>query len=518
VTGPSEPMGSLSRVGRALHRGVHEVAIPTAEFGGNPYLEARLPVTYTRPDGTDVTVDAFYDGNGVYKARAYCDQLGVWRWRWTGNTSDPGANSGSFQVIPSSLPGKLRVHRGDPYQFAYDNGDWFLHIGDTGYRYVVASEPKWRAYIDQAAQMGATKIRTWFCEGRSDVQVLFADGRETLNLPYWQEIDRRVVYALEHHPRVILKLIPYGEDTDEIRRYAAGDPASRLIARYAQARFSAFPNVYWCITNDREIVEDSAQTLAGRQVYADTIRQMGRDMAGREPWGTLLTNHQCRWSGYTFAGEPWSDVITIEDMDQVHGAVIGAYRQLDRAPVVNDEDRYELYRPPAHPRYFFRRLMWGSLFSGGHATYGGLRTYEPYDGAQQGVQGYYDARSAGTLQGGGDDFCHIHGFFGEAGLTLVNMEPDDALVGGDPARWKCIHDAQAWLVYVANPTGDERGTDDVAAAVPDVRIDLPEGGYEVRWYGPSTGRWYAGERVTGGTQSLAAPGAGDWVLWLSASE
>ncbi|HUT19531.1 MAG TPA: hypothetical protein VM366_10250, partial [Anaerolineae bacterium] len=34
-----------------------------------------------------------------------------------------------------------------------------------------------------------------------------------------------------------------------------------------------------------------------------------------------------------------------------------------RAPVVNDEDRYEFYRPPACPRYFFRRLMWGSLSS-----------------------------------------------------------------------------------------------------------------------------------------------------------
>ncbi len=513
MIGPGEPVGNLSRTCRALHRGVHEVALADAGPSGNPYLDTDLRVLYTRPDGSDVTVDAFYDGCGVYKARAYCDQLGLWRWRSV-SAGALGEPSGSFHVVPSALPGKLRVHTEDPYQFAYDNGEWFLHIGDTGYRYVVAAEPEWRAYIDQAAQMGATKIRTWFCEGRSDVQVLFAERREGLNLRYWQEIDRRVTYALEHHPRVILKLIPYGEDTDEIRRYAAGDPASRLIARYAQARFSAFPNVYWCITNDREIVEDGTQTLTGRQVYADTIRQMGRDMAAREPWGTLVTNHQSRWSGYAFADDPWSDVITIEDLDQVHGAVIGAYRRLGRAPVVNDEDRYELYRPPAHPRYFFRRLMWGSLLSGGHATYGGLRTYEPYDGGQQGVQGYYDAIAAGTLQGGGDDFSHIHRFFAESGLTLVHMEPDDARVGDDPARWKCIHDAQTCLVYLANPTGDDPCTDDTAACVPGVALCLPEGKYEVRWYEPSTGRWHGGAIVTGGTQTLTAPGPGDWVLWL----
>jgi hypothetical protein len=31
-----------------------------------------------------------------------------------------------------------------------------------------------------------------------------------------------------------------------------------------------------------------------------------------------------------------------------------------------------------NPRYFVRRLMWASLLSGGHATYGGGRTYEAY--------------------------------------------------------------------------------------------------------------------------------------------
>ena len=112
----------------------------------------------------------------------------------------PGRSVWYFIVDPSGLPGKLRIHPDDPYQFAYDNGDWFLHIGDTGYRYVTASEPNRKAYLDQAVEMRATKIRTWFCEGRSDVQVLFADDRQSMNLAYWQEIDRRIAYACEAHP------------------------------------------------------------------------------------------------------------------------------------------------------------------------------------------------------------------------------------------------------------------------------------------------------------------------------
>jgi hypothetical protein len=41
----------------------------------------------------------------------------------------------------------------------YDNGEWFLHIGDTGYRYVVDTEPEWQRYLDQAVTvMAATKV------------------------------------------------------------------------------------------------------------------------------------------------------------------------------------------------------------------------------------------------------------------------------------------------------------------------------------------------------------------------
>ena len=48
--------------------------------------------------------------------------------------------NGCDQGINLDLPGKLRKHPDDPFQFARDDGSWFLHLGDTGYRYVVASE------------------------------------------------------------------------------------------------------------------------------------------------------------------------------------------------------------------------------------------------------------------------------------------------------------------------------------------------------------------------------------------
>jgi uncharacterized protein DUF4038/uncharacterized protein DUF5060 len=493
-------------------RGVHEIELQAGDLGThNPWMEVEVTVEYTLPDGTRKRVDGFYDGKGLFKARAYCCQVGRWKWRSHSSLPSLDGRRGEFEVISSDLQGKLRKHPEDPRQFARDNGDWFLHIGDTGYRYVTATEPHWKAYIDQAAKTGVTKVRTWFCQGRGDVQVLFDDDRKGLNLAYWQEIDRRLLYALSEHPEVVFQLIPYGEDTQELLRYGDGDRASRLVARYGQARFSALPNVTWCISNDREIVTGDTP-LKGRRVPAAAIDMIGRDMAAREPWGTLLTNHQSRFSGYAFTDAPWSDIVTIEDLDQVTGKILLDCRTKDDDPVVNDEDRYELYRSPKDPRYFFRRLMWASLFSGGHATYGGLKTYEPYDGRLQGIQGYLDAVRDGKLKGGAADFRQIHRFFSESGLTLVGMTPDDESAGNEPLRFKCIRNEEIFLVYLANPDGEKPETDRPSGTTPTLTLQLPPGNYQGRWFNPVTGAWSDAGKAQGPAMKWTASGAGDWVL------
>lgn len=496
--------------------GVYELALQGPLAGLNPYLDVDFRVLFVRPDQTQVTVDGFYDGDGTFRARAYADMLGRWRWHSISNIAELDGHAGQFEVVASNLPGKLGKHLDDPHQFAYDNGRWFLHIGDTGYRYVTDTEPQWQAYIDQAAEVGFTKIRTWFCQGRSDVQALFSADRTALNLPYWQEIDRRLTYALNHHPHVIFQLIPYGEDTAEITRYGLGDRAALLVGRYAQARFSALPNVHWCLSNDRHIV--SRDPMRGRDVSPFVIDKMGQDFRRREPWGTLLTNHQQRFQGYSFVDATWSDIITLEDLDEVAGAILLQYRRLGDDPVVLDEDRYELYRPPAHPRYYFRRLMWASLLSGGAATYGGLRTYEPYDGDVRGVRGYLDAVKAGKLTGGAHDFRYVHQFFEDSGLTLVGMEPADPMAGYRPDQAKCIANEDHIIVYLQNPDHPEPEKADMAQTKASVRIHLPRHEYGVRWYQPTTGQWYEHDEVKtvdgGFDRMLESPFGGDAILLL----
>ena len=185
-----------------------ELSIVADAQDRHPIFETDFTVVFTRPDGSKVTAEGFYDGN---KRLSSVGRMPMKLASGNGTRSPTyarfrQAQSGSFTVIPSHLKGQLIHHPDDPYQFAYENGNWFLHIGDTGYRYVTDTEPEWKAYIDQAAAAGFTKIRTWFCRGRGDVQALFNPERTSLNLPYWQEIDRRLTYALNAHPDIIFKL------------------------------------------------------------------------------------------------------------------------------------------------------------------------------------------------------------------------------------------------------------------------------------------------------------------------
>ena len=515
-TGPGTMAQVLSDGNRpALLRGVYEVLLISESAPVHAFQPGLVQVTFTPPGGTGITVDAFYDGGSLFRARAYCREMGDWTWRCSSADATLDGKQGTFRVIDSDLPGKLRQHPADPHQFAYENGEWYLHIGETGYRCLTSTEKKWKPYIDQAVRMGATKIRTWFCQGRHDVQVLFSDGRKSLNLEYWQEMDRRLAYALENHPRLQFQLIPYGEDTEELKRYAMGDEMSKLIAQYAQARFSAYPNVQWCVSNDRHIITDGEET--GRRLFASTIDQIALDMKNREPWGTLLTNHQSRFSGYHFADAKWSNITTLEDLDQVTGELILQYREKSQNPVVLDEDRYETYREPEHPRYFFRRLMWASLFSGGFATYGGYRTYEahrtgdiPKDTVDiRGIQGYYDGSAELS---GADDFVHIHHFFRDARLTLVGLRPDDGFTGNDPSLYKCIRDEKVCMIYLANPGHSDPGSANVSDKTPEVELSIPSSG--AKWFNPSSGKWTSEISLDAGIQMLQAPFSGDWILLL----
>jgi len=73
-------------------------------------------------------------------------------------------------------------------------------------------------------------------------------------------------------PRAAMRWRAYPEAMP--RCVLAGDPLAAAIPREAQARWSSFPNVVWCVANDVTL--------------EDAINTIGSAMAANEPWGTLI--------------------------------------------------------------------------------------------------------------------------------------------------------------------------------------------------------------------------------------
>lgn len=501
------------------HRSFIELEFTTKSISGNPFTDNFLSLSLVSPSNSIVSFDGFFDGENRYKARAYCAEIGIWHWETSSNIASINAQTGSYSVVPSELPGKLRLHSDNQRQFMTDDGNWFLHIGDTAYRYFSPTEPHWQEYLDQANQVGFNKVRMWFCQNRYDIQVLFSEDRKELNMAYWQHIDMRLKYAFEHYPNIQLQIIPFAEDTDELRRYGASDAMSLFIGKYFQARYSAFPNVHWCLSNDRVIYrqdEDTSQLPEHKKVRLipyDTINKLGQDFYKREPWETLITNHQSRFDGYDFYNEDWSSMSLLGDQDETNGDLILKYRELSEQPTILSEDRYEKYAAPQHPRYYFRRMMWSSLLSGGHATYGGLTTSEPFDGYNNGVQGYQRLAEEGRLVGA-SDFQFITAFFNSTQLDLVEMNPNKDIVGGSASINSCSNGANAIIIYIANPQSQNPGTSDMSGTTPTVLLQLPALDFNLRWYNPRDGSFTQMELLVANTTSVTAPAKGDWVLLL----
>ncbi len=512
----------LSNGSTTLVNGAHEVSFRKEEAGADNELP--IQVTFRVLNGISHTVRGFLTASGEVKARCYVTEQGRWSWE-AKNQEGRCIGMGDFQALASNLPGKLALHENDNRQFRYSNGKWYLHFGDTSYLYLDRDESRWKAYIDQAAQAGFTKIRTSLCDSSGSTAALFDPNRKGLDLESWDEFDNRILYALERYPHIQLQLIPFGSDWSEYQKYGDGDPLSHLAIRYAQERFSALPNVHWCMANHTGVENGPGESTSAMD---EIIKRMGADMREGDQFGSLITLMQDRFSDFRFADERWCNIVSISHIGQVTGEAVLKHRALANKPVTLDEDRSECEDPPQFPRYYFRRLFWGTLLSGGHPTYIGLKTDKAYDDHRSGIQGYYDACNNGRLRKGAHDFLHIRKFFLDTGIILVRWIPDDAMSGNNPLLVKSMRspDNNECIAYVANPDAhnghspnrlEGLHTDKISGAsetFTTFTLELPFSNGTVKWFSPASGEWKGQTETTKNSTTLLTPAPEDWVVWV----
>ena len=516
--------------------GTHEVILNGDDSSGNPF-DSDCRVTFTPPVGDPVTVNCFYDGNGTWKARTYVSAVGTWQWLSASQSQGQlDGQAGSFQAVDSDLPGMLRPQPISPGMWMTDDETTFVHIADTAYRLFKGTDisDDYQQYVNEDMALGITGLRCLLL-GEWDWDLYWDGGmagpKERVNLANFQRTDERLRWMLDNHPGLFVQLIlfPDGNMGDDTWSHGHSEAQRERMKRYIIARFAALPNFFWEVTNDTMV--RSQQEDPDNWFLATDV---GTYFAAHDPFGHLMAFGHRRDYEYPFAAQDWSSYIVGYTGYDISCDLLDwyGYRQSGKH-VYNTEDYYETYHSPAHPRYFYRRLMWSYLLSGASATYAGRwDDIIPYSAS--GMTGL-------------DDIIQIQNFLQDRHIDLALYEEADDYAeqvnapgpegNSGPSRPQCARMGQeSFIVYVPNAQDGELtgisiqyGTTEEASRrdasldankTPQLRVDLTRTGqttFSVEWFRPTDGASQSGATIQGGDwRTLTSPWQGsDAVLLLT---
>ncbi len=312
--------------------GVHEIVLRAKA----PVDPSDVALTAIFTDGaTSLKVRGFHDGDGTWRIRFSPPTEGIWRWR---TTSPVRALSGQAGAVTAVAPrpgdhGPLTVVAG--YHFAHADGTPFRQVGTTAYSWAQQSD----ALCDQTlATLKASpfnKIRMCVFPNVAGEPIFPFEsaGRgwdyDRPNPAYFQRLEDRVRRLAEIGIQADLILFhPYDDKTGWHAMTPAQD--DRYV-RYMVARFASFPNVWWSLANEWDLVK--AKSTAD-------FERIGRLIQAEDPYGRLCSIHN--WRDLYDNGRPWISHASIQNgsavMDDSRAQI---FRDVWKKPVIFDEVRYE---------------------------------------------------------------------------------------------------------------------------------------------------------------------------------
>ncbi|MCU0981259.1 MAG: DUF5060 domain-containing protein, partial [Pirellulaceae bacterium] len=437
-----------SGTGSAARFGVHEIVLTGNGSAANPF-DTVAAVKFVPPSGEKnaKTVHAFFDGDNTWRARVYASEVGEWTWS-SKCDADAGlaGKSGTFRCQESALRGRLLPHPKNSRQWMTEDGRWFLNLSDTAYFLLCAhdgngdpvSNKQARQYVSDDVRRGITSLRCFLASRRggfAETQEQWVawhfetDSFDRFRLETAQHADRRLQMLLDEFPDVAVQLIlfpleGYGRDD---RFWTALSAAQReRLLRNLVARFAAYPQLFWLMTNDAHYGPKYPNSNA-------MVREVGAYLQQRDPWQHPRSTGHARRLPFVFGGEDWVDYIHIEHEHDLGALEYARYHEFAK-PVFLGEDRYEQdhgpSRDPTQMRYWQRRLFWAWLLSGGSANYGGRWwAVQPYAETGTRTATYYQRPDVTFRQPltGLDSVRPLRGFFEQRAIDLGEFAPDPNL-------------------------------------------------------------------------------------------
>ncbi|WP_406052467.1 DUF5060 domain-containing protein [Kribbella sp. NBC_00889] len=317
--------------------GVHELTL-TGPADGNPFADVEFRVAY-RYRNRVLTVDGFYDGDGVYRARFSPDREGEWSYVTSSSAPELDGHRGTLLCIPPGPRNHGPVGVRGAHHFAYADGSRYDCIGTTCYHWTYQSKDLQELTLASLRSAPFDKVRMCLLptDGMRPERTPFAGSTpgsvdvSRYDPAFFADFEARVADLLSLGIQADLILFhPYDRGVWGFDRMTAAEDAAYL--RYVVARLAAYRNVWWSLSNEYDFNRE--KTIADWDRLLQVVQRY-------DPYQRLRSIHNGTkmyevFTPYDF-GKPW---ITHQSVQHWDGAEVAAWRACPK-PVVIDEIGYE---------------------------------------------------------------------------------------------------------------------------------------------------------------------------------
>jgi len=497
----------------------------------NPVQDLKsFQVTFHSPTGRTKTINGFWDGENVWKARFMPDETGTWTFETIcsdNKNSGLSGKKGEFSSTASTDQKPFYFHGAVTRQpglfyLTYSDGTPFLYLACTAWNGALRSTgEEWDQYLKQRAENNYNVIQLVTTQWRggdknSLGQIAFeGSGRIKINPDFFrlmdQKIDRVNEYGLIAAP-VILWALQNGKGRELSPGYYLPDDQAILLARYIVARYGG-NQVIWI--------------LGGDGIYTGTYEQrwktIGRGVFDGTEQG-IVAMHPCgrSWTGEVFKDEKWLDIIGYQSSHSnekgtvewiTKGPMHNEWANLPVRPIMNLEPNYEEIGFKITDKDVRNAVYW-SLFTApiSGVTYGANGIW-PWLRPGERILNHGDAPGTSAWNvsmnfPGSIQMSYMVQFIKQfkwwnlfPAADLLIKQPGDSVFNQFVSVVKSI-DNETILAYIP------------AKLTIGIRKPLPAE-YNVRWFNPKTNVYTSGNLSDNGKViTISSPEDGDMVLIL----
>jgi len=303
---------------------------------GNPFVDVELKARFEL-GGTTVEVGGFYDGEGAYRVRFLPTQAGEWRFRTSSNARSLDSIEGSVAVTDGPAPAPVQA---DTFGFARgEGGEPFQPVGTTAYAWIHQPGDLQEQTLASLASAPFNKLRmavfpkSYILNSNEPDKFVFErTGPQSwdttrFDLAFFANLERRIddLAAIGVEADLIL-FHPY----DRWGFAALGPAADDRYVSYLTRRLSAFPNVWWSMANEYDLLTSK------RRADWDRLAEIVRS---NDPVGHPLSIHN--WVELFDYSASWATHCSIQGGGFEMGKAVDRWRKRWQKPVVVDEFGYE---------------------------------------------------------------------------------------------------------------------------------------------------------------------------------